>query len=213
MPEAACRPLAEGVSLSVRLTPKGGRDAVDGFETLSDGSRVLAVRVRAVPQDGEANRALTRVLAKALDVSMSRIAVTKGATSRVKVLTIMGETDTLMRRVAGLVTSLVLLMLLGVDARAQQEPAQSLRSLQLGPLDVCSSRTTFLRTRAMVFRTGKPGPERARRLRVLRVGEDLAETGCRKRDFFLVRRATGMVNNVNREIGLPPIDLPTFVVD
>jgi uncharacterized protein YggU (UPF0235/DUF167 family) len=33
--------------LAVRLTPRGGRDAIDGIEQLSDGRRVLKVRVRA----------------------------------------------------------------------------------------------------------------------------------------------------------------------
>ena len=45
---------AEGLTLHVRLTPKGGRDAIDGIETLSDGKAVLKARVRAVPEDGEA---------------------------------------------------------------------------------------------------------------------------------------------------------------
>ena len=41
----------DGVSVAVRLTPKGGRDAIDGIETLSDGRAVLNVRVRAaLPQ-------------------------------------------------------------------------------------------------------------------------------------------------------------------
>ena len=36
---------ADGVTVTVRLTPKGGRDAIDGVETMSDGRAVLAVRV------------------------------------------------------------------------------------------------------------------------------------------------------------------------
>ena len=36
-----------GVVLAVRLTPKGGRDAIDGVETLGDGRPVLNARVRA----------------------------------------------------------------------------------------------------------------------------------------------------------------------
>jgi uncharacterized protein YggU (UPF0235/DUF167 family) len=39
----------------VRLTPKGGWDAVDGIEQLADGRSVLKVRVRAAASDGEAN--------------------------------------------------------------------------------------------------------------------------------------------------------------
>ena len=47
-----------GVNLVVRLTPRGGREAIDSIETLSDGRAVLKVRVRAVPSKGEANAAL-----------------------------------------------------------------------------------------------------------------------------------------------------------
>ncbi|MDF2972320.1 MAG: bifunctional methylenetetrahydrofolate dehydrogenase/methenyltetrahydrofolate cyclohydrolase [Microvirga sp.] len=42
----------EGLEVRVRVTPRGGRDAIDGIETLSDGRPVLKVRVRAVPEDG-----------------------------------------------------------------------------------------------------------------------------------------------------------------
>ena len=48
----------DGLLLTVRLTPKGGREALDGIETLADGRAVLKARVRALPEDGEANAAL-----------------------------------------------------------------------------------------------------------------------------------------------------------
>ena len=54
--------------LAVRLTPRGGRDAIDGIEQLSDGRRVLKVRVRAAASEGEANAALTKLVAKTLGV-------------------------------------------------------------------------------------------------------------------------------------------------
>ncbi len=84
-------PSAGGVTIAVRLTPKGGRDAIDGVETLADGSTVLKVRVRAAPHDGEANAALCRVLAKALGVPPGRVAVVGGAASRVKRVKAVGE--------------------------------------------------------------------------------------------------------------------------
>ena len=48
--------------MAVRLTPKGGRDAIDGAETLSNGHEVLKARVRAAPSEGEANEALCRLI-------------------------------------------------------------------------------------------------------------------------------------------------------
>jgi uncharacterized protein (TIGR00251 family) len=82
---------ADGVTVTVRLTPKGGRDAIESAETLADGRVVLKVRVRALPMEGEANAALCRVLAKALGVPPGRVEIVGGATSRVKRVKIVGD--------------------------------------------------------------------------------------------------------------------------
>ena len=84
-----------GVIVTVRLTPKGGRDAIDGIETLSDGRAVLKARVRAAPSEGEANAALGRVLAKALGVPPRDVAIVGGATSRIKRVRILGDANVL----------------------------------------------------------------------------------------------------------------------
>ncbi len=81
----------DGVTVTVRLTPKGGRDAIDGVETLSDGRAVLKARVRAAPTEGEANAALGRLLGKALGVPPGRVEIVGGATSRVKRVRIVGD--------------------------------------------------------------------------------------------------------------------------
>jgi uncharacterized protein (TIGR00251 family) len=84
-----------GVMVTVRLTPKGGRDAIDGVETLSDGRAVLKARVRAAPSEGEANAALGRVLAKAANVPPRDVEIVGGATSRIKRVKISGDAATL----------------------------------------------------------------------------------------------------------------------
>jgi hypothetical protein len=89
-------PTAGGLALAVRLTPKGGRDAIDGAETLSDGHKVLKVRVRAAPSEGEANEALCRLIAKALGVPLRDVTLVAGATARIKRLTVSGDGPTLM---------------------------------------------------------------------------------------------------------------------
>jgi uncharacterized protein YggU (UPF0235/DUF167 family) len=86
---------AGAVTLTVRLTPKGGRDAIDGVETLADGRAVLKVRVRAAPSEGEANDALCRLIAKALSVPPRDVSLTAGATSRIKRLTVAGDAPAL----------------------------------------------------------------------------------------------------------------------
>jgi uncharacterized protein YggU (UPF0235/DUF167 family) len=80
-----------GLTVAVRLTPKGGRDAIDGLETLSDGRSVLKARVRAAPTEGEANAALIRLLAKTLDVPPRAVNLAAGATARIKRVVIEGD--------------------------------------------------------------------------------------------------------------------------
>ncbi len=81
---------AGGVTIAVRLTPKAGRNGVDGAETLADGRSVLKVRVRAAPHEGAANAALVRVLAGELGVPPRDVEIAGGATSRVKRVRVMG---------------------------------------------------------------------------------------------------------------------------
>jgi len=57
-----------GISVALRVTPRGGRDDIDGIETLANGRSVVKVRVRAIADSGEANRAVTVLFAKALGV-------------------------------------------------------------------------------------------------------------------------------------------------
>jgi uncharacterized protein YggU (UPF0235/DUF167 family) len=82
---------ASGVAVVVRLTPKGGRDAIDGIEQLADGTIVLKARVRAAASKGEANAALVRLITAALKVAPGRVNLVAGATARIKRLRIEGD--------------------------------------------------------------------------------------------------------------------------
>jgi uncharacterized protein YggU (UPF0235/DUF167 family) len=91
---AAARPwsiVPGGVALTVRLTPRGGRDAIDGIEVLSDGRCVLKARVRAPASEGEANAELLRLIARTLCLAPRNVTLAAGATARIKRLTIAGE--------------------------------------------------------------------------------------------------------------------------
>lgn len=92
------RPRENGIDLFVRLTPKAALDRIEGIETAADGRSHLKARVRAVPENGAANQALERMLAKALGVPVSAVSVVAGGTSRLKTLRIMGDAAALVER-------------------------------------------------------------------------------------------------------------------
>lgn len=79
--------------LTVRVTPKGGRDAVDGWSLDEAGRPVLKVRVSVAASEGAANAAVIALIAKALKVPKSAIRIAAGETSRVKRLEIDRVTD------------------------------------------------------------------------------------------------------------------------
>ncbi len=81
----------QGISVALRVTPRGGRDDIDGVETLADGRAVVKVRVRAIADGGEANRAVTELLAKALGVPKARVRILSGTTSRLKQVAVDGD--------------------------------------------------------------------------------------------------------------------------
>jgi len=67
--------------LTVRVTPRAARDAVEGL----DEAGAVRVRVTAAPAEGAANAAVTKLLAKTLDLPSRDVVLVSGATSRLKV--------------------------------------------------------------------------------------------------------------------------------
>jgi uncharacterized protein len=80
---------ANGISLTIRLTPKGGRDAIDGVDVLEDGRPVLTIRVRAAASVAKPMPPW-RLIAKAMDVPPRDVILAAGATGRIKRLVISG---------------------------------------------------------------------------------------------------------------------------
>ena len=81
----------QGISVALRVTPHGGRDDIDGLETLANGRTVVKVRVRAIADGGEANRAVTELLAKVLGVPKASVRILSGTTSRLKQIAVDGD--------------------------------------------------------------------------------------------------------------------------
>jgi uncharacterized protein len=100
--ETPGRATLDGIVVACRLTPKGGRDAIDGVATLSDGMCVLLARVRAAPEDGKANEALCKLIAARLGVAASKARLIAGAKSRLKQVAVTGEPAALLARLEGM---------------------------------------------------------------------------------------------------------------
>lgn len=85
----------------MRVTPRGGRDAVDGWTADADGRPLLKVRVSAAASDGAANAAVIALIARALGLPKSAVRIAAGETARVKRLEISGAEDEGLRRAFG----------------------------------------------------------------------------------------------------------------
>ena len=92
----------DGLELRVRVTPRGGRDAIDRVEALSDGRPVLKVPVRAAAEDGAANEGVRRLLAGVLGLPASAVSLESGAPARLKTFSIAGEAEPLAARLAAM---------------------------------------------------------------------------------------------------------------
>ncbi|MGU3542719.1 DUF167 domain-containing protein [Methylobacterium sp. A52T] len=89
------------IRLAVRLTPRGGRDAAEGWARDDKGQTYLKVRVAAPPVEGAANGALVALIAKALKVSRGSVRIVTGDQSRLKMLEIEGVAQADLDRVFG----------------------------------------------------------------------------------------------------------------
>lgn len=204
MSEAPFRIVGDRLLVDVRLTPRGGKDRLEGADRLADGRAVFRARVRAVPEDGKANQALEHLMADELGVARSQVSVVQGKTARLKTLEVQGDRGALTAALARLAAAVLLVMLM-VSASTPAAAQFATRG------DFCSDASLFLRTRATIERAGLATPDRARLVRTLRASQSLARDACPKRDGWLIRRAVGMLNAVNREVRLPPVDLPLFL--
>jgi uncharacterized protein (TIGR00251 family) len=84
--------------LAVRLTPNGGRDALDGIEADGEGKAFLKARVTSVPEKGKANKALILLIAKSLRIPKSSVSLVSGETARKKILRIDGDPEDLVKK-------------------------------------------------------------------------------------------------------------------
>lgn len=96
------RPLAQGIELDLKVTPRAGRSAIGGVRAEADGALRLVVRLKEAPSDGAANAALLRLLGEAFEVPRTACTLVAGASGRLKRVRILGEPRALMARVEAL---------------------------------------------------------------------------------------------------------------
>lgn len=88
--KAAWRALADGLAIVVRVTPRGGRDALTAGT-----DEHFAARLAAAPVDGAANAGLVALVAKTFGVPKRAVTIVAGETARLKRLHIAGDVATL----------------------------------------------------------------------------------------------------------------------
>ena len=90
----------EGIQVTLKVTPRSGKNIVVGFE-----GEYLKVRLKAIPEKGNANLALIELLADFFGVAPSRITLIAGQTSRFKRVIISGSSiEELTKRLSHLAT-------------------------------------------------------------------------------------------------------------
>lgn len=90
--------IAGGVRIAVRVTPRGGRDAIEGLGVDAGERPHLKLRIAAVPVDGAANDAVERLLARALGAKAGDVEVVSGETARAKLVEVDGDPVQLIRK-------------------------------------------------------------------------------------------------------------------
>lgn len=97
-------PTADGVLVTVRVTPRARRAEVEGAINVN-GPRgpetAIGVRVTAPPADGAANEAVLRTLAAAWRLPPSSLEIAAGGASRLKRVLVRGEPASLLRLLSG----------------------------------------------------------------------------------------------------------------
>ena len=80
--------ISDGVVVQIKVVPGASRDRIAG-----ELGGALKVTVAAPPEGGKANKAVARLLAKALNLRASQVQVVRGATSPNKSVLIQGTDE------------------------------------------------------------------------------------------------------------------------
>ncbi len=85
------RALADGVAVTVRLTLKASENTIRGIARDAAGAAHIKAAVTAPPENGKANAALLKLLARTWKLPKTSLTIAAGAGSRRKVVHIAGQ--------------------------------------------------------------------------------------------------------------------------
>jgi hypothetical protein len=96
----------DGLRVAVRLTPRAKADRLLAIAVAADGKRMVKASVTAPPEDGRANEALLRLLARVWRLPRRDLTIVAGAASRSKTVCIAGDPLQLSSRLSALLSTL-----------------------------------------------------------------------------------------------------------
>jgi uncharacterized protein (TIGR00251 family) len=106
LPERPSSPARAGLRLAIRLSPRAKADRLNRVLIAADGGRVLSATVTAPPEEGRANEALLRLLARTWRLPRRDLSIVAGAASRHKTVHIAGDPRQLRDRLEILLAAL-----------------------------------------------------------------------------------------------------------
>ena len=96
----------DGVRVAIHLTPRAKADRIIASASAAEGRHVLKTSVTEPAEDGRANAALLRLLARAWQLPRRDLTIVGGAASRQKTVRIAGDQHRLCARLSGLIAAL-----------------------------------------------------------------------------------------------------------
>jgi uncharacterized protein (TIGR00251 family) len=91
MADCLFKPVPAGLAVALRVTPNAARERIEGIAADADGNPYLKVAVTVPPENGKANAAVIKLIAKDLHLPKTSLSIASGAAARRKTLLIAGN--------------------------------------------------------------------------------------------------------------------------
>ncbi len=105
-PSGPFEAVPEGLRVALKVAPKAAQAGISGVEADAGGRARLKVRVTEAPEDGKANAAVIKLLAKVWKLPKGALEITVGAKDRRKTLLVAGDPDVLAAQLRAWLTGL-----------------------------------------------------------------------------------------------------------